>query len=68
MGNDKDDRLCCCKDAAGGGEGELESSLPLPTVSPCLWLPSNEDQAAVYGNLLYARRPIRCSVSPLSTK
>ena len=34
MGNDKDDRLCCCKDAAGAGEGELESSLPLPTVSP----------------------------------
>ena len=34
MGNDKDDSLCCCKDAAGGGEGELESSLPLPTVSP----------------------------------
>lgn len=34
MGNDKDDRLCCCKDAAGGGEGELEPSLPLSTMSP----------------------------------
>ena len=34
VGNDKDGRLCCCKDASSGGEGELEclSSLPLPAV------------------------------------